>query len=57
MTDTQLSRVEWIPYWINTEGLSAAYQRMQAQVVEGINAMELSCGEKAILIRLREAPS
>lgn len=54
---SRVERGSEIIYWINTEGLSLTYQRMQAKVVEGINAMEVRYREKAIRIRLREAPT
>jgi hypothetical protein len=54
---SRIERGSEILYLVNTAGLSLAYQRMLAQVVEGVNAMEVRYREKAIRLRLREAPA
>ncbi len=54
---SRIERGSEILYLVNTAGLSLAYQRMLAQVVEGVNAMEVRYREKAIRLRLREVPA
>ena len=53
------SRVETgsqIIYWVNTAGLSVAYQRLLTEVAEGLCAMDLQCQGKPIRVRLKEMP-
>jgi hypothetical protein len=53
------SRVETgsqIIYWVNTAGLSVAYQRLLTEVAEGLCAMDLQCQGKSIRVRLKEMP-
>ena len=40
-------------YWINTTGLSAAYQRLLTAVVDGLCAMDLRAQGKPIHVRLK----
>lgn len=40
-------------YWINTAGLSAAYQRLLTAVVDGLGAMDLRDQGKPIRVRLK----
>ena len=40
-------------YWINTTGLSAAYQRLLTAVVDGLCAMDLRDQDKPIRVRLK----
>ena len=40
-------------YWINTTGLSAAYQRLLTAVVDGLCAMDLKEQGKPIRVRLK----
>jgi hypothetical protein len=47
-TDSQLI------YWINTTGLSAAYQRLLTAVVDGLCAMDLRDQGKPIRVRLKD---
>ena len=54
---SRIERGSEILYVVNTAGLSLAYQRMLAQGVEGVNAMDVRSREKAIRLRLREAPA
>ena len=54
---SRIERGSEILYLVNTAGLSLAYQRMLAQVVEGVNAIDVRYREKAIRLRLREAPA
>jgi hypothetical protein len=42
-----------IVYWVNTAGLSTAYQRLLAAVVDGLSAMDLREQGKPIHIRLK----
>jgi len=42
-----------IVYWVNTVGLSTAYQRLLTAVVDGLNAMDLREQGKPIHIRLK----
>jgi hypothetical protein len=43
-------------YWVNTTGLSVAYQRLLAEVVDGLCAMDLRCQGKPIRVHLKEMP-
>jgi hypothetical protein len=43
-----------ILYWINTTGLSIAYQRLLTAVVDGLCAMDLRDQDKPIHVRLKE---
>src|SRR5438094_9957340 len=47
VTDSQMI------YWINTTGLSAAYQRLLTAVVDGLCAMDLREQGKPIHVRLK----
>jgi hypothetical protein len=47
VTDSQMI------YWINTTGLSAAYQRLLTAVVDGLCAMDLRAQGKPIHVRLK----
>jgi hypothetical protein len=40
-------------YWVNTTGLSVAYQRLLAEVVDGLGAMGLRCQGKPIHVRFK----
>ena len=40
-------------YWMNTTGLSAAYQRLLTAVVDGLCAMDLRAQGKPIHVRLK----
>ena len=40
-------------YWVNTTGLSVAYQRLLAEVVDGLGAMDLRCQGKPIHVCLK----
>jgi hypothetical protein len=42
-----------VVYWINTAGLSAAYQRLLTAVVDGLSAMDLREQAKPIQVRLK----
>src|SRR5262249_54091573 len=44
-----------ISYWVNTAGLSAAYERKLTAVVQGLTALNLTCRGKPIRIHLRKA--
>ncbi len=43
----------YVLYWVNTTGLSVAYQRLLAEVVDGLGAMDLRCQGKPIHVRLK----
>ena len=43
-----------IIYWINTTGLSMAYQRLLTAVVDGLCAMDLRDQGKPIRVRLKD---
>jgi hypothetical protein len=43
-------------YWVNTTGLSVAYQRLLTAVVDGLCAMDLRYQGKPIRVRLKELP-
>jgi hypothetical protein len=43
-------------YWVNTTGLSVAYQRLLTAVVDGLCAMDLRDQGKPIRVRLKELP-
>jgi hypothetical protein len=43
-------------YWVNTTGLSVSYQRLLAQVTDGLCAMDLQHQGKPIRVRLRDMP-
>jgi len=43
-------------YWVNTTGLSVAYQRLLAEGVDGLCAMDLRCQGKPIRVHLKEMP-
>ena len=43
-------------YWVNTAGLSVPYQRLLAEVVEGLCAMDLRDQGKPIHVRLKATP-
>ena len=40
-------------YWVNTTGLSVAYQRLLAEVVKGFGTMDLRHQGKPICVRLK----
>jgi hypothetical protein len=40
-------------YWVNTTGLSVAYQRLLAEVVKGVGTMDLRHQGKPIGVRLK----
>ncbi len=46
-----------IIYWVNTAGLSAAYERKLAAVAQGLTALNLTCRGKPIQVCLRKAPT
>jgi hypothetical protein len=45
-----------VVYWVNTAGLSLPYRRLLAEVVGGLEAMELRDQGKPIRVRLRDMP-
>src|SRR5712692_1408236 len=44
-------------YWVNTAGLSAAYERQLAAVAQGLTALHRTCLGKPIQVCLRKAPT
>jgi hypothetical protein len=45
-----------VVYWVNTAGLSVAYQRLLTEVVAGLCAMDLQEQGKLIRVRLKDLP-
>ena len=45
-----------VVYWVNTTGLSVPYQRLLAEVVDGLCAMDLRDQGKPICVRLKDMP-
>jgi hypothetical protein len=43
----------YVMYWVNTTGLSIAYQRLLTAVVDGLCAMDLRSQGKPIHVRLK----
>jgi hypothetical protein len=53
---SRMETVSQVVYWVNTVGLSLPKRRQLTQIVDGINAMELTHQGKAIHIRLKDPP-
>src|SRR5712691_9144777 len=45
-----------VVYWVNTAGLSVAYQRLLKELVEGLCAIDLQDQCKPICVRLKDMP-
>ena len=45
-----------VVYWVNTAGVSVAYQRLLTEVVEGLCAMDVRMQGKPMRIRLKAMP-
>ena len=45
-----------VVYWVNTAGLSVAYQRLLKELVEGLCALDLQDQGKSICVRLKDMP-
>ena len=52
----RLATASQVVYWVNTTGLSVAYQRLLSEVVDGLGAMELQDQGKPIRVRLKDMP-
>ena len=52
----RLATASQVVYWVNTTGLSVAYQRLLSEVVDGLCAMELQDQGKPIRVRLKDMP-
>ena len=53
---SRLETVSQVVYWVNTVGLSLSKRRQLTQVVDGLNAMELTHQGKSIHVRLKDTP-
>jgi hypothetical protein len=53
---SRLETVSQVVYWVNTVGLSLPKRRQLTQIVDGLNAMELTYQGKSIHIRLKDTP-
>ena len=51
-----METVSEVVYWVNTAGLSRPKRRLMAQIVDGLNAMELQDQGKSIHVRLKDRP-
>ena len=50
---TRMETDSHVIYWVNTTGLSVAYQRLLTEVVDGLGAMDLRSQGKPIRVRLK----
>ena len=53
---SRMETVSEVVYWVNTVGLSLPKRRLMAQIVDGLNAMELQDQGKSIHVRLKDRP-
>jgi len=53
----RLETATQVVYWVNTAGLSVPYRHLLAEVVGGLDAMDMREQGKSIHIRLRDMPS
>lgn len=52
----RLEMASHVIYWVNGAGLSVSYQRLMMEVIDGLNAMDLTEQGKPIRVRLKERP-
>lgn len=52
----RLETASQVIYWVNGAGLSVSYQRLMLEVIDGLNAIDLTEQGKPVRIRLKERP-